>query len=126
MLKDHISSQAFFLFVNSSGSKALLSEKPSFAFVCFSLFNLAKSQQLGGELPCPVPSPLGGEQREPCEALTAGPADQELPGSHVTGKNELWIRFNWIKAGLKVPAQPAACSPRSRSKEHPGIKSAPD
>lgn len=60
MLKDHISSPAFFfyfffLFVNSGGSRALLSEKPSFAFVCFSFFNLAKSQQLGGERPDALP-----------------------------------------------------------------------
>lgn len=44
--RSHFISSIFF-FINSSGSKVILLEKSSFAFVCFSLFNSAKSQWVG-------------------------------------------------------------------------------
>lgn len=80
---------SIFLFINRSGSKAILLEKSSFAFVCFSLFNLAKSQQLGTECLVAVPGaamPIASacqrrvKQHEPSKALTKGPSHQSAPG----------------------------------------------
>lgn len=70
---------SIFLFINRSGSKALLSEKSAFAFVCFSLFNLGKSQQLRTERLVAVPeaamliasaSQWRAKEHEPSKALT--------------------------------------------------------